>query len=197
VTILTAPFSSRNEIPKHLAGTGMGRTAVEVGTHRAHFAGIVMENWPGRLWCVDPWSVPPGYEYQATFLPLVGGTGDREDDYREAQSVLSKYGGRVELLRETSAQAVQRFHNNSLDFVYLDGDHSYEAVRDDLAAWWPKVRPGGFLAGHDFICPGTENGGWGRNIQPAVLQFSGLRGLDVYLIVEEGNLPMSFYMVKK
>jgi cephalosporin hydroxylase len=40
--------------------------------------------------------------------------------------------------------------DRSLDFVYIDGNHGYEAVLDDLAAWSPKVRTGGFISGHDY-----------------------------------------------
>jgi len=37
-----------------------------------------------------------------------------------------------------------------VDFVYIDGNHSYRAVAEDIRAWWPKIRPGGVLGGHDF-----------------------------------------------
>ena len=40
--------------------------------------------------------------------------------------------------------------HHSLDLVFIDGDHSYDAVVDDIEAWEPKVRPGGVLGGHDF-----------------------------------------------
>jgi hypothetical protein len=37
-----------------------------------------------------------------------------------------------------------------VDFVYIDGNHGYRAVSEDIRAWWPKIRPGGVLGGHDF-----------------------------------------------
>jgi Methyltransferase domain len=43
-----------------------------------------------------------------------------------------------------------KYTDESLDFVYIDADHAYESVRRDIAAWWPKVRRGGALAGHDY-----------------------------------------------
>ena len=55
-------------------------------------------------------------------------------------------------VRKPSLEAVRLYFDGSLDFVFLDGDHSYEAVAADIAAWKPKVRRGGVLAGHDYYC---------------------------------------------
>jgi hypothetical protein len=54
-------------------------------------------------------------------------------------------------LKMPSAQAVTLFDDGSLDFVFIDGDHGYEAVRRDLTTWFPKVRRGGILGGHDYV----------------------------------------------
>jgi predicted O-methyltransferase YrrM len=53
-----------------------------------------------------------------------------------------------------SIEAAERL-DGVFDLVFLDGDHSYEGCRDDIFAWWPKVRPGGILCGHDY---GSFNG---------------------------------------
>ena len=42
------------------------------------------------------------------------------------------------------------------DLVYIDADHTYESVKDDIAAWFPKVKPGGWITGHDYV-DGYEN----------------------------------------
>ena len=55
-----------------------------------------------------------------------------------------------QLLRMTFDDAVDLFDDLSLDFVYVDGEHSYEAVSKDISDWWPKISPGGVLAGHDY-----------------------------------------------
>jgi len=49
-----------------------------------------------------------------------------------------------------SVAAAATFSDASLDFVYIDADHAYEAVSEDIRAWWSKVKPGGVMAGHDY-----------------------------------------------
>ncbi len=57
---------------------------------------------------------------------------------------------RVDLIHGASVQVAETFRDQSLDLVFLDGCHEYEHVRDDIAAWRAKVKPGGLLAGHDY-----------------------------------------------
>ncbi len=56
----------------------------------------------------------------------------------------------VEPVRMFSADAAKRYADESLDFVYIDADHTYEALKEDIAAWFPKVKQGGILGGHDY-----------------------------------------------
>jgi predicted O-methyltransferase YrrM len=60
-----------------------------------------------------------------------------------------------------SAEAATMFENGSLDFVYLDADHSFESAWQDLSVWYPKVRIGGILAGHDFLDGELPEGNFG------------------------------------
>ena len=54
-------------------------------------------------------------------------------------------------MRMTSYQASKMFSDNSLDFVYIDANHSYESVKEDLKVWYPKVTNGGYLFGDDYL----------------------------------------------
>jgi hypothetical protein len=56
----------------------------------------------------------------------------------------------VQAIRGQSADAATLFPDGYFDMVYLDADHSYESVKADLKAWLPRVRPGGWIAGHDY-----------------------------------------------
>lgn len=57
---------------------------------------------------------------------------------------------RFDYLRTDSVKAAKHFSDDSLEAVFIDADHRYEHVRRDLAAWLPKVKPGGLVAGHDY-----------------------------------------------
>ncbi len=56
----------------------------------------------------------------------------------------------VNPIQGNSHQVHENFENESLDFIFVDGDHSYDGAKLDIILWWPKLKPGGFMAGHDY-----------------------------------------------
>lgn len=68
----------------------------------------------------------------------------------EAAKRAAKYPGRAFIREGWSTDIATYIPDGSLDMVFLDADHSYEGVRDDIAAWMPKVKPGGWIGGHDY-----------------------------------------------
>lgn len=189
-----AEIHSRELFPKLLNDKGLNGDILEIGTHRADFAEIILRKWSGNhLYCIDPWYNHPEYEEQAQYL---WGSGNRDEDFGIAKERLRVTGKKHTMLKGRSKDFVSKFNDNTFDFIYIDGDHSYKAVNYDLNSWWSKVKPGGIVAGHDFICPNEDKGGWGRFIQPAVLEFAKEKDVQVYLIDELENLPWSYYMYK-
>jgi len=75
-------------------------------------------------------------------------------------------------MRETSADAARKFQDASLDWIYIDGDHRYEAVKNDLDKYFPKVKPGGFIICDDYHYAGH----WEDGVTKAVDEFM-MRGL--------------------
>ena len=73
--------------------------------------------------------------------------------YHRALDRLARFGRRFELIRDTSTRAAEQIDDRSLDFVYIDADHRFDAVIADLGAWFDKVRDGGIIAGHDYSNP--------------------------------------------
>jgi len=73
----------------------------------------------------------------------------------------------IQDIKMLSWEAAKKFKDNSVDFVFIDADHSYEAVKKDISAWWPKIKKGGIISGHDYkqeAYPGVEK---------AVIEFFG------------------------
>jgi len=56
----------------------------------------------------------------------------------------------VEPVRINSVEAAKQFADSSLEFIFIDANHAYEAVLEDLKAWFPKLKKGGHIAGHDY-----------------------------------------------
>jgi hypothetical protein len=61
--------------------------------------------------------------------------------------------GKYQTIKSGSAAAAVNFADQSVDFVFIDADHVYDRVKEDILAWLPKVKPGGIIAGHDYNPP--------------------------------------------
>jgi predicted O-methyltransferase YrrM len=95
-----------------------------------------------------------------------------------------------------SDDAVKRFPDESLDFVYIDPNHSYKHAYHDTFAWWEIVTPNGILAGHDMFNPQYPG------VTQAVLELCEAYKLTAYIIPEEVNkdgkkiVDPSWYILK-
>lgn len=114
---------------------------VEIGTHRGDFADRVLSiSKTSRLYCVDPYTSYA--DYSDTINNHIG-----DEVYNEAYNRLkSKYGDRVQFIRQFSADAIGMIPNN-IDLLHIDGNHSYKFVRRDLEQYFPKVKANGFILG--------------------------------------------------
>lgn len=191
-----APFACRDLFGDFFNAQGYAGPGVEVGSHLGLWARAVLDRWTGGpLYAVDPWADEiEGYDKHPRDPITL--RKNREADYLEARRRLAQFGDRAKLIRDDSAHAAALAQDASFDWVYIDANHRHEAVAADIARWWPKVRPSGVLAGHDIVCPGEIDGGWGAEVQPAVEAFARAQGLVVYLVIEIQCLPWSWYVVK-
>jgi hypothetical protein len=139
---------NRKQMLEYIARTlGMtGGVIAEVGVLRGTFAKSLQDALaPSRMYLVDPWQAFPPSE----FSDYTSYSQAKWDAI--AASVASRFPPPVNvILRMTSEEAAQHVPDGSLDMVYLDGNHAYEHVAQDLRLWFQKVRPGGFIAGHDI-----------------------------------------------
>jgi predicted O-methyltransferase YrrM len=74
----------------------------------------------------------------------------------DARRRLAQFGSRSIMMKCTSVEAAPVITDESLDFVFIDAQHTYEACKEDIETWFPKVRPGGFITGHDYRWDGVN-----------------------------------------
>jgi predicted O-methyltransferase YrrM len=113
---------------------------VEVGVELGRFARCLARKVPNlKLYGVDPWVT---YDNQFT-------KRDPEEFYNTCVEWCKPFN--IELIRKFSMDAVKDFEDESLDFVYIDGNHDFAHVTEDINAWSKKVKKGGIIAGHDYV----------------------------------------------
>jgi len=121
------------------------KTGVEIGVFKAQFTRVLLENWPGTMYMIDPWR-PLGDEYIDA-----SNHQHHQTAYAEAMDNIKGFENRAFMLRGLGEELVNMFEDESLDFVYIDGNHAYDYVKQDMEMWWPKLKKGGLFAGHDYL----------------------------------------------
>ncbi len=165
----------RSDLPLLLNRRGLVGCGAEVGVKRGEYSEVLLESWNGRhLISIDPWLSAPETDY-LDVANVAQETHDRY--YEETLNRLARFGERSTVWRMTGSEAADRIPAHCLDFVYLDARHDYVSVTQDLDAWIEKVRPGGILAGHDYLDGTFAEGRFG--VKSAVDDFCAARGLPV------------------
>jgi len=126
-----------------------GDVGVEVGVAYGENAQRLLTTNPKLLYLVDCWEEQDEVDY---------------DDYMnkstQAQEILYKKvcytffsHNNVKIIREYSVSASKSFDDESFDWVYIDANHGYEGVKEDIIAWYPKIKMNGYISGHDWLEP--------------------------------------------
>lgn len=166
----------REELPAVLNARGLTGIGVEVGVRRGTYSHLLLWNWKGeKLVSIDPW-LEDARDAYVDKSNVSQSTHERL--YEDTKKRLAPFGPRSEIWRLTSVQAAERLEDRSVDFVYIDARHDYDSVLEDLRAWFPKVRAGGILAGHDYVTGRFPQGDFG--VRQAVDEFFGEHDLQVF-----------------
>jgi len=146
-----------------------GSVGVEIGVHQGDFSQALLEIVaPAQLHLVDPWKHEPSPAYAKAWYGGRAEQGQAEMDARHA-AVLARFdreiqAGQVIVHRGCSEDVLPGLPDDSLDWVYIDGNHLYEFVARDLALSLAKTRPGGLVTGDDY----AGGGWWGGGVKRAV-----------------------------
>lgn len=129
-----------------------GSVCAEIGVDQGDFTEeIVAQNAPNHLHLIDMW-------------------GTRRYSQRKFDSVTKRFesriaDGSVEVHRKSSLDAASAFDDGYFDWVYIDTTHAYKLTLAELRAYAPKVKPGGYIAGHDYAM-----GNWSKVLRYGVIE---------------------------
>lgn len=153
-------MKNRQELAKYFADLGF-KIGAEIGVCKGHYSKTLCETIPGlTLYGIDNWSNTSGSHKERNH---------RDSAYRQTLYNLGPFidSGQFIIIRKTSMEALADIADESLDFVFIDADHTYEGVKEDVNGWTPKVRKGGIVSGHDYYEFKSGRGG----IIPAVDEY--------------------------
>lgn len=202
---------TRQEVlPRILLENNLNTKGVEIGVFKGEFSKHLLENWPGKLFLVDPWRGVEDYIDSSNHT-------NHPTAYLETMNSISGFEDRAIMIRGLSDQAVELFEDESLDFIFIDGNHAYDYVKEDMELWFPKLKKGGLFSGHDYLKMSWEynpeidpknkkdkhiwsdnNSGESLNyagvfgVNPAVEEFCEERGINFYVTTEWFSTWMFF-----
>jgi len=134
------PCGRWGELPKLFKDLDF-KIGAEIGVLKGEWSENLFKFIPNlKMFCIDKWLRYPG--------PTMW-RQERLDRYeKEARRRLENHNCKI--IKKWSMDAVKDFKNGSLDFIYIDANHTFQFVTNDIAEWSKKVRKGGIISGHDF-----------------------------------------------
>lgn len=190
---------TRVDIPATLQAEGL-KSGAELGVQVGDFAAYTLRVWTAceRYYLVDLWGHQPNYEDVANVAD-----DEQERRFQLAKTNLAPWNDKTVFLRNYTVGAAKQIPDDSLDYIYVDARHDYCGVMEDLEAYWPKLRRGGILAGHDYLdandtslkqtnqdwslcLDGTRNMG---AVKGAVDEFARRHGLHILATYREPSWP--------
>lgn len=144
----------RNDLGLFLKDNKYNGFGVEIGVQSGTFSEKIFSTWQicEKFYLVDLWKHQPDEIYYdaANF-----DDSRHEEYYVECRNRFSKYNNnnnnnKYEFIRKSSEEASRLFPDEYFDFIYIDANHSYDAVMNDLKNWYPKIKKNGIFCGHDY-----------------------------------------------
>ncbi len=166
---------------------GLYGKGIEVGVQEGVFSETLRSTWKGNeLYLIDRW------KYENDYKDIANIPDEKQKEFY--LSVVKKFADdrTVHIIRKDSVAAAEQFPDGYFDWIYLDADHSFEGCSKDLNAWYPKLKTGGILAGHDYFDGVFIGGEFG--VKSALDIFN--KNLNAEIYTTEENTVKSWYLVK-
>ena len=139
--------SGRVELWTRFVAESQAASVAEIGVYRGQFAAKLLDGCPSiaTYYMIDPWRHLDDWNKPA----------NKSDDvfdgfYREAMERTSEHEAKRVVLRGTTTEVLDEIPDGSLDFAYVDGDHTLRGITIDLIRVFPKIKDGGWIGGDDF-----------------------------------------------
>jgi hypothetical protein len=174
----------KSESPIYMCGTRLDlptlfkelgyKVGAEIGVFEGYFSEILCQSNPElKLYSIDAWQFYPthrNFRKQRHY----------DAAYEIAKNKLSAYPN-SKIIKKWSMDAAPDFPDESLDFVFIDGNHEFRYVADDIAEWSKKVKRGGIISGHDF---GRSHDRQFGNVKDVVEAWTQAKGINPWFVFE-------------
>ena len=175
------------------------KVGCEIGLEQGRNALEMCVNIPGlKIYGVDPYKQHPqaSYVYDAELRHW----DEKYLNKMKAKALAHMEGQDFTLIEKFSEDAARDIPDNSLDFAYIDADHSYDFVMQDIILWGRKVKKGGILSGHDYFY-NKDRPGRRAKVTQAVDDYTRVHGINFYITNEDhyekrGDFYPSWFWVK-
>ncbi len=174
------PDASREDLPQFFVDMGY-KVGAEIGVERGRFSESLCRVGL-KIYAIDPWREQKNLFYSR---------GQKRLDlhYEYTQRTLAPYPS-CTIIRKTSMEAVEDFADESLDFVYIDANHEFRYIAEDLVEWTKKVRRGGIVSGHDYFFVKHGKGAQIWHVAYVLKAYIAAHGIpNWYVIGSKNRLP--------
>lgn len=145
-------FKKRNDLGYIMQNEGFAR-GIELGVQKAEFSKVILSQWQNctEYHLVDLWEHQKNYDDVANL-----GQQKQDEFFEEAMKRMEPWKEKIHVCRNYTTNCVEKYEDEYFDFIYVDARHDFKGVWEDIVHYWPKLKSGGIMAGHDYV---TNNDG--------------------------------------
>jgi hypothetical protein len=164
-----ATIKSRASIGNVILEGEQLQIGAELGVYRGDFALNTLSKWKScsKYVLVDLWGHQDNYADNSNKVD-----SGHQANYEYTMGRLGNFSHLLEVCRNYTTTCAERYPDEYFDFIYVDARHDYKGVLVDLHAWWPKLKVGGIIGGHDYV---KQNDGPKQSGQDWTLNYDGTR----------------------